>query len=109
MATAKAYWEEVKKGLTAEEQENHPARFALVEVVNIHDESLIIEPIHRALFGVDADELLDALTDFYNGEGCKAYVADEAPKSENAHFFPFCSANKSGVFEIGRASCRERV
>ena len=100
MATAKAYWEEVKKGLTAEEQENHPARFALVEVVNIHDESLIIEPIHRALFGVDADELLGALTDFYNGEGCKAYVADEAPKSENAHFFPFCSANKSGVFVV---------
>ena len=100
MATAKAYWEEVKKGLTAEEQENHPARFALVEVVNIHDESLIIEPIHRTLFGVDADELLGALTDFYNGEGCKAYVADEAPKSDTAHFFPFCSANKSGVFVV---------
>ncbi len=60
---------EVKKGLSPEEQENHPARYALVEVVNIHDESLIIEPIHRALFGVDGDELLDALTDFYNGEG----------------------------------------
>ena len=52
------------------------------------------------MFGVEADELLGALTDFYNGEGCKAYVADEAPKSENAHFFPFCSADKSGVFVV---------
>ena len=59
MATAKAYWEEVKKGLTPEEQENHPARFALAEIVNIHDESIIIEPIHRALFGVDGEELLE--------------------------------------------------
>ena len=53
MATAKAYWEEVKKTLTPEEQENHPARYVLAEVVNIHDESLIIEAIYRVLFGAD--------------------------------------------------------
>lgn len=101
MATAKAYWEETKKGLTAEEQENHPARYALVEVVNIHDESLIIEPIHRVLFGVKANELLNGLTAFYNAEGCKAYVADTAPeKAENVHFFPFCSAGKEGVLVV---------
>lgn len=62
MATAKAYWEEVKAALSAEEQATHPARFVLVEVVNIHDESLSIEPIHRILFGVDTDELLSGLT-----------------------------------------------
>ena len=100
MATAKAYWEEVKKGLTPEEQENHPARFALAEIVNIHDESIIIEPIHRALFGVDGEELLKSLTAFYEAQGCKAYVADNAPETEGAHFYPFVSAEKNGVFVV---------
>ena len=100
MATAKAYWEETKKNLTEAEQADHPARYALVEVVNIHDESLIIEPIHRVVFGVAADALLDGLTDFYASQGCKAYVADEAPADADAHCYPFCSAEKSGVFVV---------
>ena len=100
MATAKAYWEEIKKNLTEAEQADHPARYALVEVVNIHDESLIIEPIHRVVFGVAADALLDGLTDFYASQGCKAYVAAEAPAAAGAHCYPFCSAKKSGVFVV---------
>lgn len=100
MATAKAYWEEVKAGLSAEEQATHPARFVLVEVVNIHDESLIIEPIHRILFGVNADEMLHDLIAFYEAQGCKAYVADEAPADASAHSFPFCAEEKSGVLVV---------
>lgn len=100
MATAKAYWEEVKAGLSAEEQATHPARFVLVEVVNIHDESLIIEPIHRILFGVNTDKMLHSLTAFYEAQGCKAYVADEAPADASAHSFPFCSAEKTGVLVV---------
>lgn len=100
MATAKAYWEEIKKNLTEAEQADHPARYALVEMVNIHDESLIIEPIHRVVFGVAADALLDGLTDFYASQGCKAYVADKAPTDAAAHCYPFCSSEKSGVFVV---------
>jgi uncharacterized protein (DUF1015 family) len=37
-ATAKAIWEEKKKTLSPEEQLNDPARFALVEINNVHDE-----------------------------------------------------------------------
>ncbi|MCZ2291824.1 MAG: DUF1015 domain-containing protein [Burkholderiales bacterium] len=51
LATAKATWNEIKPGAGAD----HPARFALVEVVNIHDPALQFEPIHRLLFGVTAD------------------------------------------------------
>lgn len=98
MATAKAYWEEVKKGLSSEEQAEHPARYALVEVVNIHDESLIIEPIHRILFGVETDELLGGLTAFYQSQGCKAYTADSAV--EGAHCYPFFAQGKTGVFVV---------
>lgn len=54
LATAKAHWENVKKTLSAQEIEKHPARFALVELENIHDEAIEIEPIHRVIFGTDA-------------------------------------------------------
>ncbi|MBQ8536080.1 MAG: DUF1015 domain-containing protein [Clostridia bacterium] len=57
LATAKKCWEEVKAGLSSEEQKNHPARYALAEIENIHCEALGFEPIHRLLIGVRADEL----------------------------------------------------
>lgn len=47
LATAKTCWENIKKGLSSEERENHPARYALVEAVNIYDNALAFEPIHR--------------------------------------------------------------
>ena len=53
LATAKAHWELIKKDLTPEEQENHPARYALVEANNLYDDGIIFEPIHRVLFNVD--------------------------------------------------------
>ena len=100
MATAKAYWEEVKQGLTAEEQADHPARYVLVEVVNIHDESLIIEPIHRILFGVQTENLLTELTAFYQSQGCRAYVAEQVPADGSAHCYPFRSADRTGVLVV---------
>ncbi|MDL2220692.1 DUF1015 domain-containing protein, partial [Eubacteriales bacterium OttesenSCG-928-N14] len=50
-ATAKAHWQQVKQTLSEAERETHPARFALCEVVNIHDVGLQFEPIHRVVFG----------------------------------------------------------
>lgn len=47
LATAKTCWEELKNTLTPEQRENHPARFALCEAVNIYDKALNFEPIHR--------------------------------------------------------------
>ncbi len=100
MAAAKAYWEEVKKGLSEEEKESHPARYVLAEVVNIHDESLEIHPIHRVVFGAGEKELLDFLTEFYKSLGSEAYVLEEAPEIPNAHWYPFFSENKSGFFVV---------
>ena len=51
LATAKAYWNEIRENLSGAERENHPARFALCEIVNIHDEALLFEPIYRILTG----------------------------------------------------------
>ena len=70
LATAKAHWENIKKTLSKEEQENHPARFALVEANNVYDDGIIFEPIHRILFNAgDFQKELDAL----DGNGQLAY------------------------------------
>jgi len=51
LATAKAFWDGIKESVGVD----HPSRFALVEVENIHDPALEFSPIHRLLFGVTAD------------------------------------------------------
>lgn len=56
LATAKAIWDELK---AAGAGPDHPARYALVELVNLHDDSLIFEPIHRVVF--DSTTLVDDL------------------------------------------------
>ncbi len=55
LASAKAYWEEIRDALSDEERQTHPARFALCEVENLYDEGIIFEPIHRFVFGADKD------------------------------------------------------
>jgi hypothetical protein len=67
LATAKRCYENQKKVTPESEWANLPSRYALVEVVNNHDDALQFEPIHRVLFGVDAAALLDALKAYYPG------------------------------------------
>jgi hypothetical protein len=62
LATAKAYWEKLKPHVGID----HPARYALVEIENVHDEALVFEPIHRVLFGVTKD-LHKAMSDYFRG------------------------------------------
>jgi len=50
LATAKEHWNRLKTNLSDEEKETHPARYALVEAINIHDEGIEFEAIHRAIF-----------------------------------------------------------
>jgi len=54
LAAAKTFWEKIK-GVVPD---NHPARYALVELVNIHDPGLSFEPIHRVVSGIEPEELL---------------------------------------------------
>lgn len=76
LATAKACYENLKKVLPKEEYENHPARYALVEVVNLHSDALEFEPIHRVVFGVEPEKMIKEFKKFYDisttaGEGQK--------------------------------------
>lgn len=67
-ATAKAIWEEKKLTLTPEQQKVDPARFALVELVNVHDEGLAFESIHRVLFTVDKEVLFQAMQTYFQSK-----------------------------------------
>ena len=67
LATAKQCYENLKKVTPESEWANLPARYALVEVVNNHDDALQFEPIHRVLFGVEPEAVLQAFLDFYPG------------------------------------------
>ncbi|MCL1854223.1 MAG: DUF1015 domain-containing protein [Clostridia bacterium] len=58
LAAAKSWWETLRPTLTPKQRLNHPARFILVELVNIHDEALHFEPIHRLVTGCDEYALL---------------------------------------------------
>ena len=67
LAAAKAAYEEKKQHTPQEQWADLPARYALVELVNLHDESLEFEPIHRVCFDVDADELMKDFLAAYPG------------------------------------------
>jgi hypothetical protein len=61
LATAKNCWEELKKKLNNEQIKNHPSRFALCELVNLYDEGLCFEPIHRFIEGIDTNKFIKGL------------------------------------------------
>ena len=61
LATAKTHWNNLKGTLTEKERENHPARYALVELVNIYDEGIYFEPIFRYVTGVNKEEFINGL------------------------------------------------
>lgn len=65
LATARTCYEDLKKVTPPEQWASLPARYALVEVVNLHDPALQFAPIHRVLFHVDEETLWKAFLEFY--------------------------------------------
>ena len=95
LATAKAYWNEIREGLTEAERENHPARFALCEIVNIHDEALLFEPIHRIVTGTSRAAVI---------ADWKAYAAAHGMALDavgSSHRFTVVSASGDLTVEVG--------
>ncbi len=111
-ATAKAIWEKLKSDAADPATVmDHPARYALVELVNVHDPGLEFEAIHRVLFDVDSDDLLRAAQAYYAAAGTPCRVtwfdglrAAEAAvvQSGDAHALPFIAAGRYGVLQVDR-------
>lgn len=110
LATAKAVWEKMKQESHID-LSNHPARYALVEVVNIHDPGLKFEPIHRVLFKVSSADLFGAMqayfgkTDFKlekfaDRTGMAAQLSNGQNRTENRHVIGFVNEEGYGVISI---------
>ncbi len=95
LATAKKCWDNLKGKLTEKERENHPARFALVEAVNVFDEALKFEPIHRLVKTDNPDLFLNKLQT--SGSG-KAYIVMKGLKSA----IPFNANTPAGIRELDK-------
>lgn len=65
LATAKACYEELKQEIGEEAALKHPARWALAEIVSLYDDALTFEPIHRVLFDVEPQKVIEALKEYY--------------------------------------------
>lgn len=109
LAAARVVWEEAKRnGAPAD----HPARYALVELVNLHDPGLRFEPIHRVVFETDADELLSSLSDHCRSRGSHLEVTDFADRQQwekgragldrGAQHLPFVASRRLGIATIHR-------
>ena len=62
LATAKEFYEQLKKANPDKDFSNHPARYALAEIVDLHSDALKFEAIHRLVYDVDCDDLLYELS-----------------------------------------------
>ncbi|RMF43266.1 MAG: DUF1015 domain-containing protein [Anaerolineae bacterium] len=93
LATAKAIWEKIKPQVGM----NHPARYALVEIENVHDDGLLFEPIHRVLFNLQKD--IFAEMQAWYGENY-AY----RPAADEAEMHARVKAGNSGRHVIGVVS-----
>ncbi len=109
LATAKAIWEKIKEEADdIQSVMDNPARFALVELVNIHDEGLQFEPIHRVIFNVKPEQLLKAMQAHFKGN-CSVVRCDneadmkaraKAATADNVHIVPFNDASGYGYIQI---------
>lgn len=104
LATAKAVWQERKAALKAAGADeaalkNDAVRYALVEIVNLYDEGLTFEPIHRVLFGAEANELTAFLAARLGGTASRMDSVEElenAVKNSSADFgFVFMENGKT--------------
>ena len=92
LATAKTIYEEIKSTLGADAAADHPARYALVEVVNIHDDALKFEPIYRVVFNAEPEHLLSSLRTYLGAlsgtaeaQTIEYITSDESGRLDVAH------------------------
>ncbi len=97
LATAKACYEALKQEI-GDAALTHPARYALAELVNLHDEALEFEPIYRVVFGVDAEDLLSAFSAAYETE----VLSPDAPLSmtADAHDFRYITKDTEDTIRV---------
>ncbi len=117
LASAKAHWEKVKADLTEKQSDKnavpeHPARYALVEIVNVHDEGLVFEPIHRVLFNIDPNTIAEKFKAACKSPLCadislcgteekmQELMAGTVSGENRVHRIPFILEGKYGILTV---------
>jgi uncharacterized protein (DUF1015 family) len=106
LATAKTVWDEFKKDLSDEDKKDHPKRFALVEIINLYDDGLAFEPIHRVVFGIDSNKLIGDLIRIFNVKNMDAKIffkrssASKLVKTISGQSIDFIAKQKKGYIKI---------
>ena len=89
LAAAKQCWLDIREHLTPEQREGHPARYAMVELVNLACPALIFEPIHRVVFHVDTEKLMAECAVFLREKGAEMGEGDDLVIFDQAHTWRF--------------------
>ncbi|MBR1723568.1 MAG: DUF1015 domain-containing protein, partial [Ruminococcus sp.] len=100
LATAKAFYEQLKAEDPGKDMSTHPARFALAEIVNLHSPALNFEAIHRIVTGVDEQKLIDDI---------KSALELSDGKSAEGQSFTIVNGGKALDFTIGKPSSKLTV
>ncbi len=111
-ATAKANWEKIKASLPEDERMDHPARYALVEVENVHDEGIVFEPIHRVVFGASGNRAIETLLRHFKAQNGSARVElGRMPCAQggDTHIMPFITGEVEGAFVVNNPSSQLAV
>ena len=91
LAAARRCWLDIRDALPPGQRRCHPARYALVELVNLACPALVFEPIHRALFGVNGPDLIAEF---------RAYLAENgADKGEGDDLIAFDGSGREWRFQ----------
>lgn len=132
LASAKAHWENVKADIKSSNKsdaektallEGHPARFALAELINVHDDGIIFEPIHRVLFGVKLQNVLEKYLSFFESANVKSAgyklfnTREEMTSALNTlssssigqHIIPFVAEKQYGILVVENPCCNLEV
>ena len=114
LAAAKVLWEDIKKDLPSNMQSNHPARFALVELVNVNDDSIVFEPIHRIVFDINIDTFFNEVKNYFSCLDCPVSIIKEDKntnieellakfsKDTNSHQIPYVSGQYKGFVSVDK-------
>ncbi len=100
LATAKAHWDNIKKNLDEEQIRNHPARFALCEIVNLYDDCIKLEPIHRLIFNVDPEKYFKEIIKYFNDTNQSVSVMVGNNKISYGQAFQFFYGDESFVINV---------
>jgi len=112
LATAKQIWEGLKSGVSEAEKEDHPARYALVELVNLHDESLNFEPIHRVLFNISWDEFntrLKAYGEKNDMDVCFCGPSCSCSCGEVSQTIPYVRSGEEGLIYLKKSPFTDEI